>query len=153
MNKIFLSFFLAAFVLFGTCSHAHATDWDFLGRNNLGTVYYDKYGIRQLPGNIIRVRVKIAYSSEGVNEVRESFPFIAASETVSYTLYTYEVKCHDSSFRIMRATTYNSSWEAIKRTDLDYAETGELSWDHVTPDSIVSVLSEKSCRYLLYNRP
>jgi hypothetical protein len=151
MNKMFLSFFLAA-SLCVAYAQAEATDWDYLGKNNLGTVYYDKYGTRQLAGNVASVPVKIAYSPDGVKEAREAFPFIAGSETVSYTIYTYELKCSAGSFRITRAATYNSSGEAIKGTGLDYVKTGEASWDHVTPNSLVSRLSERSCRYLLYGR-
>jgi hypothetical protein len=141
MNKMFLPFFLAALVLCVAYAQAEATDWDFLGKNNLGTVYYDKYGIRQLAGNVASVK-----------EARGAFPFIAGSETISYTIYTYELKCYAGSFRITRATTYNFSGEAIKGTALDYVKTGEASWDHITPNSLVSRLSERSCRYLLYGR-
>src|SRR5512135_3315569 len=126
MNKIFLPLLL----FFVICGSAEGANWNYLGRSNLGIVYFDKYGIKQLPENAVRVLVKIDYSAEGVKDVREAFPFIDGSETISYTLYTYEVKCYASSFRIIKAATYNSSGNAIKGTDLDYLKTGEASWVH-----------------------
>jgi len=150
MNKIVLPLLL--FVLFVICSRAEGTDWTFLGKSNMGTVYYDKFGIKQLSGNVIRVLVKTDYSSEGVREFREAFPEVDRAESVSYTLYTYEVKCFEDSFRSIEATTYNSSDTAIKGTDLDYVKTGQTVWEHITPGSMMALLSEKSCRYLLYDR-
>ncbi len=150
MNKILLS--LLAGALLVVCGRAEGADWTFLGKNNLGSVYYDKYGVEQLSENVVRVSVKIDYSLEGIKEVRDSFPYIDASETISYTLYTYEVKCYADSFRIIHAATYNSSGKAIKGTDLDYVRTGQALWEHITPGSTMSRLSEESCKYLLYDR-
>ena len=82
MNKIFLPVLLV--MLFIVCTGAEAADWTLLGKTNLGTVYYDKYGIEQLSGNIIRVLVKNVYSSEGVKEFRGAFRQIDSSETISY---------------------------------------------------------------------
>ncbi len=152
MNKILIFLTLLLGVLIVIFGSAEGANWNFLGRSNLGTVSYDKYGIKQLPGNVVRVLVKIDYSSQGVKDVREAFPFIDRSETISYTLYTYEVKCYTNSFRIINASTYNSSGKAIKGTDLDYLKTGQASWVHITPGSSVALLSEESCKYLLYDR-
>jgi len=147
MNKILLSLLIV--VLLMNCAIAEGTDWTLLGKSNTGTVYYDKYGIKQLSGNVIRVMVKTAYSSEGVKEFMEAFPQVDRAETVSYTLYTYEVKCFEDSFRSIKATTYNSSEGVIKGTDLDYIETGQAEWEHITPNSMMALLSETSCKYLL----
>ncbi len=150
MNKIVLPLLIV--VLFIICSIAEGTDWTFLGKSNMGTVYYDKFGIKQLSGNVIKVLVKTAYSSEGVKEFWDAFPQVDRAESVSYTLYTYEVKCLEDSFRSIKAITYNSSDSAIKGTDLDYIKTGQAVWEHITPGSMMALLSEKSCKYLLYDR-
>ena len=149
MNKIFLPVVLVVLFIVGT--GAEAADWTLLGKNNLGTVYFDKYSIEQLSGYVMRVLVKNVYSSEGVKEFREAFPQIDSSETISYTLYTYEVRCSTGSFRSIKATTYNSSESAIKGTDLDYIKTGQATWEHITPNSIMALLSYESCKDLLYN--
>jgi hypothetical protein len=150
MNKISLPLFLGALLII--CAGAEGADWNLLGKSNLGTVSYDKYGIKQLSENVVSVSVKIDYSSEGVKEVREAFPFIDDSQSISYTLYTYEVKCYANSFRIIKAATYNSSGNTIKGTDLDYVKTGQALWTHTTPGSMLALLSEESCKYLLYDR-
>jgi hypothetical protein len=149
MNRILLSFLSAIFSLSLLFSISEAADWAVLGKNNLGTVYYDKYGVTQLRRNVVRTSAKITYSPDGVKNIREAFPFIPRAEKIGYTVYTYEVRCYEDSFRIIRATTYSASGKAIKGTDLDYVKTAEASWDRVTPNSLLSHLSEKSCRYLL----
>lgn len=150
MNKISLSVLLIVLIII--CAKAEADDWTLLGKNNLGTVYYEKYSIKQLPGNILTVSVKIVYSAEGVNEFRVAFPEVDKSETISYTLYTYDLKCSAGSFRSIKAATYNSSVRAIKGTELDYIETGQAQWEHITPNSMMALLSEASCKYQLYER-
>ena len=153
MTKSFSSSLVIALALFFSFSAAGAAEWQLVGKNNRGAVYYDRYGAKQIPGNVMRVPVKIVYSPDGAKEIREAFPFIAQSETVAYTLYTYEVRCLTNSFMITRAATYDPSGKVIKGTELDYVSTAEASWDHATPNSLVSVLSERVCRYLLPARP
>jgi hypothetical protein len=150
MNKIRLPFLVV--VLSINCAIAEAADWTLLGKNNLGAAYYDKYSIEKLSGDVMRVWVKNVYSSEGVKAFREAFPQIDSFETISYTLYIYELKCSTGSFRSIKATTYNSLESAIKGTDLDYIKTGQATWEHITPNSMMALLSEASCKYPFYDR-
>ena len=150
MHKVLLPFLFI--VLFFLCATAEGSDWIILKKSNLGTTYYDNDSIKQLSGSVVRVSVKIAYSSEGVSEFREAFPHVKPAETISYTLYVYEVNCSKGSCRLIKAASYNSSESAIKGTELDYIETGQASWELITPDSMMALLSEASCKYRLYDR-
>jgi len=147
MHKLFLPFlFLVSCFL---SAPAEGSDWIFLGKTNLGTTYYDNVSIKQLPGSIVSVSVKIAYSPEGVTEFREAFPNVKPDETIGYTLYLYEVNCLRATCRLIKASTYNASDRMIKGTELDYIETGQASWELITPNSMMALLSEASCKYQL----
>jgi len=150
MNKVFLPFLFI--VLFSLCSTVEGSDWISLGKDTLGTTYYDNDSIKQLSRGIVRVSVKIAYSSEGVSEFREAFPHVKPVETISYTLYVYEVNCAKGLHRLIKAATYNSSESVIKGTELDYIETGQASRELITPNSMMAFLAEASCKYQLYDR-
>ena len=94
---------------------AEVADWILIGESNIGTVYYDRASIKQLSGNVIRVSVKYSYSSEGIKEFREAFPEANMHETISHTLYVYDINCSADSFRLINAATYNSAESVIGR--------------------------------------
>ena len=149
MKKVILLFLMSVVCFWGVS--ADGSDWIFLGKNSLGTTYYDKDSVKQLAGNIVRVSVKIVYSSEGVREARESFSQVDPAEPISYTLYVYEVNCSQGSCRLLKASTHNSSDTLINGTELDYLATGLASWEIITPNSRMALLSEESCKYQLYD--
>ena len=74
------------------------------------------------------------------------------SETISYTLYVYDINCSADSFKLIKATTYNSAEKAIKGTELEFTETEQLTPEHTTPNSMMEKLSNASCRWGLYDR-
>jgi hypothetical protein len=131
---------------------AEVADWILLRESNIGTAYYDRASIKQLSGNVIRVSVKYSYSSEGVKEFREAFPKVNIHETISYSLYIYDINCSADSFRLIKATTYNSAESAIRGTELEFDETEQSTPEHITPNSMMERLSEESCRWGQYNR-
>jgi len=150
MKKLLL-FSLIVSILF-TCVIAEGADWILLGESNIGTAYYDRASIQQLSGNVIRVSVKYTYSSEGVKEFRETFPKVNMHETISYTLYVYDINCSGDSFRLIKATTYNSAESIIVGTEIEFNETEQSTPEHITPNSMMKQLSEASCRWALYDR-
>jgi len=150
MKRLFLYFLIAC--IFFIYAVAEGADWILLGKSNIGTAYYDRASITQLSGNAIRVSVKYVYSSEGVKEFREAFPKVNMYETISYTLYVYDINCSADSFRLIKATTYNSAESAISGTELEFNETEQSTSEHITPNSMMERLSEVSCRWGLYDR-
>jgi len=132
---------------------AEGTDWIFLGKSFTGTAYYDRASIKQLSGNVIRVSVKYAYSSEGIKEFREALPKVNMSETIGYTLYVYDINCSADSFSLIKATTYNSEESVIEGTELELDQTEESTSEHITPNSMMERLSEVSCEWGLYDGP
>ncbi len=144
MKRLFLCFLIVC--IFFNYALTEGADWILLGKSNIGTAYYDKASIKQLSGNVIRVSVKYIYSSEGVKEFREAFPNVNMHETISYTLYVYEVNCSADSFRLIKATTYNSAESVIRGTELEFNETEQSTSEHITPDSMMERLSKESCR-------
>jgi hypothetical protein len=150
MKKLLL-FSLIVSILF-TCVIAEGADWILLGESNIGTAYYDRASIQQLSGNVIRVSVKYSYSSEGMKEFREAFPEVNMYETIIYTLYVYDINCSGDSFRLIKATTYNSAESVIGGTEIEFNETEQSTPEHITPNSMMQQLSEVSCRWVLYDR-
>jgi hypothetical protein len=144
MKRLFLCFLIVC--IFFNYALTEGADWILLGKSNIGTAYYDKASIRQLSGNVIRVSVKYIYSSEGVKEFREAFPNVNMHETISYTLYVYEINCSADSFRLIKATTYNSAESVIRGTELEFNETEQSTSEHITPNSMMERLSKESCR-------
>jgi hypothetical protein len=100
---------------------AEGADWILLGESNIGTSYYDRASIERLSGDIVRVSVKYAYSSEGAEKFREAFQKVNRSEMVGYTLYVYDINCSAGSFRLTKAITYNSR-KCNKGTELQLTE-------------------------------
>ena len=149
--KRLLSHFSIVCMLF-TYGMAEGVDWILLGESNIGTAYYDRASIKQLSRNVIRVSVKYSYSSEGVKEFREAFPEVNMHETISYSLYIYDINCSADSFRLIKATTYNSAESVIGGTELEFNETEQSTPEHITPNSMMQQLSEVSCRWGLYDR-
>ena len=149
--KRLLSYFSIVCMLF-TYGMAEGADWILLGESNIGTAYYDRASIKQLSRNVIRVSVKYSYSSEGVKEFREAFPEVNMHETISYSLYIYDINCSADSFRLIKATTYNSAESIIGGTELEFNETEQSTPEHITPNSMMQQLSEVSCRWGLYDR-
>jgi hypothetical protein len=149
--KNLLLFSLIFSILF-ICVTAEGADWIPLGESNIGTAYYDRASIQQLSGNVIRVSVKYTYSSEGIKEFREAFPKVNMHETISYTLYVYDINCSGDSFRLIKATTYNSAESVISGTELEVNETEQSTPEHTTPNSMMERLSGASCRWVLYDR-
>ncbi len=150
MKRLFLCFLIVC-ILF-TYVMAEGVDWILLGESNIGTAYFDRASIKQLSGNVIRVSVKYSYSSEGVKEFREAFPKVNIHETISHSLYIYDINCSADSFRLIKATTYNSAESIIGGTDLQFNETEQSTPEHITPNSMMQQLSEVSCRWGLYDR-
>jgi hypothetical protein len=144
MKKLFLSFLIV--FIFLNYVNAEGADWILLGKSYIGTAYYDRASIKQLSKNIIRVSVKYTYSSEGVKEFRAAFPEVNMYETISYSLYVYEINCSADSFRLIKAATYNSEESVIKGTELEFKEKEQSSTEHITPNSMMERLSEESCR-------
>jgi hypothetical protein len=149
--KGLLSVSLIVCILF-ICVTAEGDDWIPLGESNIGTAFYDRASIQQLSGNVIRVSVKYTYSSEGVKEFREAFPKVNMHETISYTLYVYDINCSGDSFRLIKAATYNSAESVIGGTELEFNETEQSTPEHITPNSMMERLYEASCRWVLYDR-
>jgi Surface-adhesin protein E len=149
MNRV-LSFSLIVCIFF-TCVIAEGSDWIPLGESNIGTAFYDRASIQQLSGNVIRVSVKYTYSSEGVKEFREAFPKVNMHETISYTLYVYDINCCGDSFRLIKAATYDSADSVIDGTELEFNETEQSTPEHITPNSMMEQLSEVSCRWGFYD--
>jgi hypothetical protein len=146
---------LLCVLIFGAfliCASAEGADWIPFGKSNLGTAYYDMAGIQQLSMNVIRVSVKYAYSSEGVREFREAFPHVNASETVSYSVYLYEINCSAGSFMQLEAATYNSADNVIRGTELSLKGTEGSTPEHITPHSLMEQLSDAACKWRLYKR-
>jgi len=137
---------------FFTFASANGADWIFFGKSNVGTAYYDMAGIEQLSNDVIRVSVKYAYSSEGVRAFREAFPNVNASEQVSYSVYMYEINCSAGSFMLLKATTYDPSENVIKGTDLDLKKTEDFTPEHITPNSLMELLSYATCKWRLHDR-
>jgi hypothetical protein len=150
MKKLFLFFLIVC--IFLNYATVEGADWILLGKSAIGTAYYNSASIKQLSGNIITVSVKYAYSSEGVKEFRAAFPKVNMYETISHTLYVYEIKCSANSFRLIKATTYNSAESVIRGTELEFDETEQSPPEHITPNSMMERLSEESCRCGQYNR-
>jgi len=145
MKKLLLYFSIVCMLF--TYGMAEGADWILLGESNIGTAYYDRASIKQLSGNVIRVSVKYSYSSEGVKEFREAFPEVNKRETISYSLYIYDINCSADSFRLIKATTYNSAESIIGGTELEFTETEQSTPEHITPNSMMQQLSEVSCRW------
>ncbi|HXX81806.1 MAG TPA: surface-adhesin E family protein [Thermodesulfovibrionales bacterium] len=137
---------------FITGASAEEAYWVPFGKSNIGTAYYDKAGIEQVSANVIRVSVKYSYSSEGVREFREAFPEINAYETVSYSLYLYEMSCSTSSFVLLKAATFNSAGNMIKGTELLLNGNDNSAPQHITPDSLMEQLSDAACGWRLNDR-
>ena len=150
MKRLFLCFLIVH--IFFIYAVAEGADWILLGESHIGTAYYDRASIKQLSGSVIRVPVKYTYSSEGEKEFREAFPKVNMSETISYTLYVYDINCSGDSFRLIKATTYNSAESVIGGTELEFKETGQPSPELITPNSMMGKLSEAACRWVLYDR-
>ena len=131
--KRLLLFFLIVCILF-TYVTAEGADWIPLGESNIGTAYYDRASIQQLSGDVIRVSVKYSYSSEGVKEFREAFPKVNMYETISYSLYIYDINCSADSFRLTKAATYNSAESVIGGTEIEFNETEQSTPEHITPN-------------------
>lgn len=150
MKRFFLCFLIVC--IFFNYAMAEAADWILLGKSNIGTAYYDRASIKQLSGEVIRVSVRYTYSPEGVKEFREAFPKVNMYETISYTLYVYEINCSADSFRLIKATTYNSAESVIRGTELEFNETEQSTSEHITPNSMMERLSAEACRWGLYDR-
>ena len=144
MKSLFLFFLIVGIILIGTI--AEGADWILLGENNIGTSYYDRASIKQLSEDVVKVSVKYAYSSEGVEKFREAFPRVNRSEMVAYTLYIYDINCSKGSFRLIKAITYNSAGSVISGTELQFNESQQSTPEHITPHSIMEQLSKVSCR-------
>ncbi len=150
MKRLFLCALIAG--IFLARPVAEGADWILFGQSNIGTAYYDRAAIQQRSGDVIRVTVKYAYSPEGVREFREAFPGVDASETISYSLYIYELNCAAGSFWLIKAATYNSAESVVKGTELDFDESGQATPEHITPNSMMEQLSGAACRWRLYDR-
>ena len=150
MKSLFLVLLIFGIILIATM--AEGTDWILLGESNIGTSYYDRASIERLSGDIVRVSVKYAYSSEGAEQFREAFPKVNRSEMVGYTLYVYDINCSTGSFRLTKAITYNSAEGVIRGTELQFSEAGQSTPEHITPNSMMEQLSKVSCRWVLYDR-
>jgi len=144
MKSLFIFFLIVGIILIETM--ADGADWIVLGESNIGTSYYDRASINQLSGDVVRVLVKYAYSSEGAEKFREAFPKANRSEMVGYTLYIYDINCSKGSFRLIKAITYNSAESVIRGTELQFSESEQLTPEHITPNSRMEQLSKVSCR-------
>jgi hypothetical protein len=150
MKKLFLCFLILS--IFFNYALAEVADWIPLGESSIGAAFYDRASIRQLSGNVIRVTVKYTYSSEGVKKFIDAFPKVNMHETISYTLYVYDINCSGDSFRLIKAATYNSAESVIGGTELEFNETEQSTPEHITPNSMMERLYEASCRWVLYDR-
>jgi hypothetical protein len=137
-----------AAILF-VCAVAEGADWISFGESNIGTAYYDRADISHLSGDVLRVSVKYSYSAEGVNEFRKVFAGVRESQTVSYSLYAYDLDCSAGSFRLIRAATYNAAHVAIKGTELDLERSRQTAYEHVTPNSMMERLFNAACGWKL----
>ena len=144
MKSLFLILLIVGIILIGTI--ADGADWILLKESNIGTSYYDRASIKQLSGDVVRVSVKYAYSSEGAEKFKEAFPKVNRSEMVGYTLYIYDINCPKGSFRLTKAITYNSAERVISGTELQFSESEQTTPEHITPNSMMEKLSKVSCR-------
>jgi hypothetical protein len=144
MKSLFLFILILGIILIDTM--AEGVDWILLKESNIGNSYYDRESIKKLSGDVVRVSVKYAYSSEGAEKFREAFPKVNRSEMVSYTLYIYDINCSKGYFRLSKAITYNSSESEISGTELQFSESEQTTPEHITPNSIMEQLSKVSCR-------
>ena len=135
-----------------TCASAEEAYWVPFGKSNIGSAYYDRAGIERVSVDIIRVSVKYSYSSEGVREFREAFPEINPYETVSYSLYQYEMNCSAGSFVLLRAATHNPAGNVIKGTELRLDGNDNPVPQHITPHSLMEQLSDAACKWKLNDR-
>ncbi|MFZ3135811.1 MAG: surface-adhesin E family protein [Thermodesulfovibrionales bacterium] len=144
MKSLFLILLIVGIILIGTM--ADGADWILLGESNIGTSYYDRASIKRFSGDVVRVSVKYAYSSEGAEKFREAFLKTNRSEMVGYTLYIYDINCSSGSFRLTKAITYNSAESVIMGTELQFSEAEQSTPEHITPNSMMEQLSKVSCR-------
>jgi hypothetical protein len=144
MRSLFLFFLIVGIILIDTM--ANGADWILLRESDTGTSYYDRASIEQLSGDVVRVSVKYAYSSEGAEKFRDAFPKVNRSEMVAYTLYIYDINCSKGSFMLTKAITYNSAESVIMGTELQFSEAEQSTPEHITPNSMMEQLSKVSCR-------
>ena len=144
MKSLFLILLIVGIILIGTI--ADGADWILLKEINIGTSYYDRASIKQLSGDVVRVSVKYAYSSEGAEKFRDEFPIANRSEIVGYNLYINDINCSKGSFMLTKAITYNSADSVISETELQFSESEQTTPEHITPNSMMEKLSKVSCR-------
>jgi len=147
MKSLFLFFLIVGIILIDTM--ANGADWILLRESNIGTSYYDRASIEQLSGDVVRVSVKYAYSSEGAEKFRDAFPKVNTSEMAAYTLYIYDINCSKGSFTLTKAITYSSAESVIMGTELQFSEAEQSTPEHITPNSMMEQLSKVSCRSVL----
>lgn len=141
----YLLFFLFA-LSFGH-SLAYGADWTALRSTGIGNAYYDRENIEKVAEKTIKVSVKYVYSPEGIEQFRQAFPDIDPKESVSYTIYHYQMNCSSSSFKMLKAVTYNSKGFAIEGTELEQRESTP---EHVTPNSMMEQLLYAACNRAHY---
>lgn len=142
MKRVFLCILIACIFL---ASAAEGADWIFFAESGIGTAYYDRAGIKKLPGDVIRVSVKYTYTPDGIKEFIEAFRGVSGSESVSYSVYVYDLDCSTNSFRAITADTYDSAGVALKGTGLDFEKTGQSTSGHITPNSMLEQLFNSAC--------
>ena len=141
MNKMFQ---LLLGILFFVCATAEGADWVFYGESDSGTYYYDKEGMRQLPGNIRQVWIENVLTSVGVKNLTKKSPAVKDADKIRINMLLTEVDCSAKQFRILKGTSYDSSGHKI--TSFDYIKAGEAKWEEIVAGSSTEMLSKALCK-------
>ena len=142
--RYFLMLFILAYLFLFHFSASEAADWIFYGESGSGTYYYDKEGMRQLPGNIRQVWIKNVLTSVGVKNLTKKSPAVKDADKIRINMLLTEVDCSAKQFRILKGTSYDSSGHKI--TSFDYIKAGEAKWEEIVAGSSTEMLSKALCK-------
>lgn len=120
---------------------AGGPEWELLdSAPHHSEFFYDKAGVKKLPGGMVTVTAKVAYAPEGRQEVVDTLKN-EKYEALSYSLYSYEINCAKGESRLVSVKHANAQGGAIA----EFSLAGKAEWEEIPVGSRLDVVVDEVC--------
>jgi len=135
--KLGFTFLIIGFVIFGHLI-VLGNDWVYLESSHEGDTFYDRKDMTYPSGHIIRVRVKVVYTKEGIEkEIRAGGN---KYKNLAYSTSFIEINCKNKTGRVSTVHHYSKDGKTIGISNL----TSE--WMPIHSGKIVDKLYKLVCK-------
>ena len=125
-------------IMYPTWESVSVEDWRFYARSEFGLYQYDGKNISHLKENIVRVDQKLLLSDRGITTLVQEFG--NEYEKVRGIVTKREIDCAGRRIHMLALTYIADKSRIIKEESYE-----PIEWDHITPDSVDSILFQAVC--------